>query len=426
MLPVAVCLCQPLRKLPSATHGSFFPCVPLSPFIALQTPAGTAHLCCYGCNMLEGFGRMIIASISLLPALWFPVPRPQILADPRTSPSPARRKAARRGFKTHSIRQRCLRAGRPCGGRRGRAGSPDPAASPRAPPRGAGGARLGRGAADPERGEQLSPARTPPPPGPSPAAAAAGAARSRPGGAGRRAGRCGAVLSPPLRPAELSAPSPGRRRGMREMKVAGRGGQGGESRSGEKGGRRGGMGGSKSPVLGGKERAARGRGRRAGAGAAPGRDGARSPGTEERRLGGKRRALPTPFSPRCRRPEAAGGEGGEGGAAAGHGAPQRGAASRGAALRTGTERCSSCTAPGAAPGRAALRCGRCHRSAPREASPGAGARRFVGLLGEKPPAAGTAPSHELCWQRGGGSSTPSPRLGSLCPVLAVGPSVPCS
>lgn len=166
MLPVAVCLCQPLRKLPSATHGSFFPCVPLSPFIALQTPAGTAHLCCYGCNMLEGFGRMIIASISLLPALWFPVPRPQILADPRTSPSPARRKAARRGFKTHSIRQRCLRAGRPCGGRRGRAGSPDPAASPRAPPRGAGGARLGRGAADPERGAQLSPARTPPPPAP--------------------------------------------------------------------------------------------------------------------------------------------------------------------------------------------------------------------------------------------------------------------
>lgn len=54
--------------------------------------------------------------------------------------------------------------------------------------------------------------------------------------------RCGA-LSPPLRPAELSDPSPDRRRGMREMKVAGRGGQGGESRSGEKGGRRGGMGG---------------------------------------------------------------------------------------------------------------------------------------------------------------------------------------
>lgn len=210
MLPVAVCLCQPLRKLPSATHGSFFPCVPLSPFIALQTPAGTAHLCCYGCNMLEGFGRMIIASISLLPALWFPVPRPQILADPRTSPSPARRKAARRGFKTHSIRQRCLRAGRPCGGRRGRAGSPDPAASPRAPPRGAGGARLGRGAADPERGEQLSPARTPPPPRPLPGSCRSGGSAEPARGCGAACGavRCGALSSPPPRRALGSQSGP--------------------------------------------------------------------------------------------------------------------------------------------------------------------------------------------------------------------------
>lgn len=92
LLPVAVCLCQPLRRLPSATRRSLSPCVPLSPFIALQAPAGTAHRCCYGCTMRGGLGRSIPAGERLPPARPAAPGTGGAPRRPGTAPAPARQK----------------------------------------------------------------------------------------------------------------------------------------------------------------------------------------------------------------------------------------------------------------------------------------------------------------------------------------------
>lgn len=135
-LPV-VCVCaNPFRDCPAHGKALSFP-ASLSPFIALQTPPGTAHLCCYGCNMLEGFGRIIIASISLLPALWFSSPpRPDLAGKRRLgiAPSPP---WPSRGVDPSNVRSLPWTAGA------GRQGQIWAASAPRAEPRARGAAAAG-------------------------------------------------------------------------------------------------------------------------------------------------------------------------------------------------------------------------------------------------------------------------------------------